>query len=231
MTDNRALHIIRLLELQLKYQEDIYKVLLDIKNDVAQILVGVNNIVSISAASLTALNNVITLLTNANNNLNNVSSILTDIYNELLIVKADLDSLLLQGTDTYVLLSNVLTEIQSLNTSSQVFFAEIRKQEDDVASSGDSGIQALSVRQSTPSITTSDDGDYQSFKTDDIGLLYVNSYRTLPFNADYLEQSNPDVNGNFQTITYKRGGASGITVRTISLTYDSSGNVLTYLES
>jgi hypothetical protein len=54
---------------------------------------------------------------------------------------------------------------------------------------------------------------------------------SLPFGADYLAQSNPDGNGNYQTITYKTGGASGVTVKTITLTFDGSGNVLTYSEA
>jgi hypothetical protein len=53
----------------------------------------------------------------------------------------------------------------------------------------------------------------------------------LPFNANYLEQTNPDVNGNFQTITYKQGGAGGTIVKTITLTFNSTGTILTYLES
>lgn len=55
--------------------------------------------------------------------------------------------------------------------------------------------------------------------------------RNLPFNADYLAQSNPDANGRYQTITYKQGGASGTIVKTVSLTFDSFGSILTYTES
>lgn len=54
---------------------------------------------------------------------------------------------------------------------------------------------------------------------------------SLPFGADYMAQSNADANGNYQTITYKTGGAAGTTVKTITLTFDSSGNVLTYSQA
>lgn len=53
----------------------------------------------------------------------------------------------------------------------------------------------------------------------------------LPFNADYLIQSNPDANGNYQTIVYKIGGSSGTTVATINLTFDGNNNVVTYTKS
>jgi hypothetical protein len=42
---------------------------------------------------------------------------------------------------------------------------------------------------------------------------------------DYQEFSNADVNGNYQTITFKQGGSSGATVRTLTLAYDASNNV------
>ncbi len=53
---------------------------------------------------------------------------------------------------------------------------------------------------------------------------------SLPYGADYFAQSNADANGNYQTITYKTGGAAGTTIRIITLTFDASGNVLTWLD-
>lgn len=44
---------------------------------------------------------------------------------------------------------------------------------------------------------------------------------------DYLSETNPDTNGNYQTITFLNGGSGGTTVRTLSLTYDANGNVTT----
>lgn len=37
--------------------------------------------------------------------------------------------------------------------------------------------------------------------------------------------SNPDANGNYQTINFKVGGSGGVTVRTLNLVFDSSNNV------
>lgn len=48
---------------------------------------------------------------------------------------------------------------------------------------------------------------------------------------DYLVRSNPDANGYYQTYTFKSGGSSGTTVRTLSFTYDASGNFLTIARS
>lgn len=61
-------------------------------------------------------------------------------------------------------------------------------------------------------------------------LLNINQ-QSLPFGADYFIQSNADSNGNYQTIIYKTGGSGGTTVKTITLTFDSTGNILTYTEA
>ena len=50
----------------------------------------------------------------------------------------------------------------------------------------------------------------------------------LGFGADYFIASNPDANDNYQTITYKKGGANGEVVRIITLTFDANDNVVTY---
>lgn len=42
---------------------------------------------------------------------------------------------------------------------------------------------------------------------------------------DYIGFTNADANGNYQTITFKSGGSSGIAVRTLNLTYDGNSNV------
>lgn len=49
----------------------------------------------------------------------------------------------------------------------------------------------------------------------------------LPFDTDEFEQSNPDVNGNYQTIVYKRGGRS---VKQLDLTYDANGQIINLKE-
>lgn len=42
---------------------------------------------------------------------------------------------------------------------------------------------------------------------------------------DYLSASNPDSNGNYQTIAFLNGGSGGSLVRSLALTYDNSGNI------
>lgn len=49
------------------------------------------------------------------------------------------------------------------------------KAEDAAHSSGDTGSYVLSVRQDAPASSTSADGDYQSFKSDALGRMWVNN--------------------------------------------------------
>lgn len=42
---------------------------------------------------------------------------------------------------------------------------------------------------------------------------------------DYVGMSNPDGNGNYQTIVFKSGGSGGTTMRTLTLSYDANSNV------
>lgn len=64
-----------------------------------------------------------------------------------------------------------------------------------------------------------------------IKRLLNNSQQNLPYGADYMVQSNADSSGNYQTITYKTGGSGGTIVKTLTLTFNSSGVVLTITES
>lgn len=48
---------------------------------------------------------------------------------------------------------------------------------------------------------------------------------------DYIDFSNPDANGNYQTIQFNSGGSGGTTVRTLGLTFDGSSNVTTIARS
>lgn len=62
------------------------------------------------------------------------------------------------------------------------------------------------------------------------GLQYNGSALTrvptqfLDVAFDYISRSNQDANGYYQTWTFKQGGASGTTVRTLTFTYDADGN-------
>jgi len=231
MTEQNSNHVIYLLQRLLSIFDGILQALIAIKNDTAAILVGVNAIQGNTAAAVTALNNIINLINNSNTNLSNIANILNTISAELVVVINNLNTLSLQNTALYNQVLTLTSRVEELKVSQEAFYASILKYEDAVHNNGDAGVHILSVRQDTPQVTTSADLDYQSLKTDNIGNLYVNSYRNLPFNADYFQLSNPDINGNYQTITYKKGGALGTTVRTITLTYNTNGDVISYLES
>lgn len=43
---------------------------------------------------------------------------------------------------------------------------------------------------------------------------------------DYVGFGDADGNGNYQTLAFKIGGSGGTTVRTLALTYDGNGNVV-----
>lgn len=63
------------------------------------------------------------------------------------------------------------------------------------------------------------------------GTQLASVVNVLPFQADAMQQSNPDINGNYQTIEYFQGGLSGTLVKTITLTFDANGGVITYVEA
>lgn len=48
---------------------------------------------------------------------------------------------------------------------------------------------------------------------------------------DYIGFSNPDANGNYQTIVFNNGGSGGSTQRTLTLTFDGSSNVTSIARS
>jgi hypothetical protein len=47
----------------------------------------------------------------------------------------------------------------------------------------------------------------------------------LDVSYDYVGFSNPDANGNYQTIAFNTGGSGGALQRTLTLAYDGSSNV------
>jgi hypothetical protein len=47
----------------------------------------------------------------------------------------------------------------------------------------------------------------------------------VPSSYDYIGFTNPDANGNYQTITYKSGGSGGTTTNTLSLVFDGANNI------
>lgn len=197
----------------------------------SSILVEVQAINANTTSIQTSLNNAIALLTAIEADTTTLVTGLANVEVQLQNANTALLALTVDTTDIRAKLATLILEVQDFKTSMLAKMVELLKYEDVPHVSGDAGVQSLSVRQDTPTISTSLDGDYQSLKTNNLGLLYVNSFQSLPFNSDYLAQSNPDGNGYFQTITYKKGGASGTVTKTVTLTFNAGGDVLTYLES
>ena len=112
--------------------------------------------------------------------------------------------------------SNQLTEISTL-TNIEINTANI-------SNSSSSGNISLSNIVTNTTVT-------RGLGLADAGTVRVATSNNLPFGADYLIQSNPDVNGNYQTIQYKQGGSSGTVMRTITLVFDAKNNVVSYTES
>lgn len=90
--------------------------------------------------------------------------------------------------------------IDSQTLSIQNTLLALSKAEDAPASSGDQGIQALLVRQDTLASSTSADGDYGSFKSNNLGELYVKDTSSAASLASILSE--------IQSITYAEDSAS-----------------------
>lgn len=63
------------------------------------------------------------------------------------------------------------------------------------------------------------------------GSAQVRNMYSLPFGANALVQSNPDVNGDFQTVTYYKGGFLGTVVQVVQLVLDVNGGLISYEET
>lgn len=236
MSDNRAVHIISLLQRLLGVFDGVLQALVAIKSDTAAILIGVNRIQGDTSAAVTALNNIITLINNSNTNQANIVNILNTISAELQNVKNNLDTLLQQGTDTYNSLLTLINRVESLKVSQDVFYATILKYEDNPVSSGDAGIQLLTQRQDTLAVSTSANGDYQPLKTNDAGALYVTDVN-LVSNVSNKKQrilgaSNTTISLTYvgsttkvNTITYTATTGLGVETLTETYTYDLNDRV------
>lgn len=186
MTDNRAVHIIDLLQRQLNLSRDILATLIDIKSDTALILVGVNQIAGNTAAAVTALNNIIALISASNTNLANIVTILNTITTELQAVRTNLDTLVAQGTVTYNQLLVLIDKVEALKVSQEAFYASILKFEDTASVSGDAGISLLTVRQDILSSRTSATGDYIQPSSDLYGRVHTNTGGVPVLRTDIL---------------------------------------------
>lgn len=108
-----------------------------------------------------------------------------NVINASLVVTAtDLDIRNLSAAQDNVAISDGVDTLAinadgSINVQATFDYAE-----DSVASSGDVGAYVLSVRQDTLASSTSASGDYQSFKTDALGRLWMNdTHQTMVFAA------------------------------------------------
>jgi hypothetical protein len=95
---------------------------------------------------------------------------------------------------------NVNADISVVNGSDKL--------EDAASASGDVGTYVLSVRQDALAVSTSADGDFQSFKTDDKGALWVHLSDSLPAGTNNIGSVNQGtspwvVSG---TVTANQGG-------------------------
>ena len=72
-----------------------------------------------------------------------------------------------------------LKVVADLVSNSDYIYAE-----DEASADGNLGAYVLSVRQDTLASSTSADGDFQSFKTDSLGALWVHTVSTAPVNAN-----------------------------------------------
>lgn len=73
------------------------------------------------------------------------------------------------------------------------------KAEDAVSASGDTGVYSLSVRSDTLASTTSNNGDYQSLKTDSIGSLWTRNSTT---DASFKNQAGTYSTPTSSPVTY-----------------------------
>lgn len=113
----------------------------------------------------------------------------TDVLAELVLIKGDTASI---ATSSSTTASNTTTISNTLTALS--------KAEDAPASSGDQGIQSLLVRQDTLASSTSADGDYGSFKSNNLGELYVKDTSVLAqlvaINGYYFAEDAAHVSGD-----------------------------------
>ena len=58
-------------------------------------------------------------------------------------------------------------------------------------------------------------------------LTQMQPINIIPFGADYSIGTNADGNGNYQTVTYKKGGSSGILLKTVTYTFDANSKIVT----
>jgi hypothetical protein len=74
----------------------------------------------------------------------------------------------------------------------------------------------------------------EAYSAEDAAFRNINIASLVPEAYDYIALTyvtSGDGIGEIETVTYKTGGASGTTVATLTLTYDSSNNLETITRS
>lgn len=97
-----------------------------------------------------------------------------------------------------------------LHTEAAGAKAKLAKLEDDAHTSGDPGIQALTVRKNTAAATSGADGDYQPLITDTNGLLHVNASGVAVPVTDNAGSLTVDNAGTFAVQATLAAGAAAI---------------------
>lgn len=92
---------------------------------------------------------------------------------QMLVVRSDAGGSLVSADGDYSPLQ--VDSSGRLRTATTITSVPSDKAEDAAHASGDTGTYTLSVRQDTPASSTSADGDYQSFKTDALGRMWMNN--------------------------------------------------------
>lgn len=120
----------------------------------------------------------------------------TDVKAQLVSANSTLTNI---KSDTASIVTNTANTASNTSTISSTLTA-LSKAEDAPAASGDQGIQSLLVRQDTLASSTSTDGDYGSFKSNNLGELYVHDTSVLAqltsINGYYFAEDAAHVSGD-----------------------------------
>ena len=190
---------------------------IDITGNSAGIATGAN-ITTLQNTLNTTLGNLLTQLSAINGNTDLIETLQTNTNNLLTLTNSYVDGVeglltaLGNNTDNLETLLTTLglntDQIESLITAGNALLVTIRNQQTD-------GTQITKITDGTDNLAIRTGGQ-------------IDTWNNLPFGADRLTQSNPDVNGNYQTITYRNGATI---VRTITLAFDINNVVTSYIES
>lgn len=113
-----------------------------------------------------------------------------DLGNFALAVRHDADTSMVSNDGDYAPLQVDATGRLKVDATFATSFDFVYP-EDQAAADADPGAYVLTVRQDTPAVTTSNDGDFQSFKTDNVGRLWTHSIIDGDVADDAADAGNP----------------------------------------